>query len=109
MRSRDAPRDVRHMSPMAGERVPGTVVAMNAHLHTMRELHSRINDGIHVRLLWHKDDERVVVAVDDAKTGDSFVLDVHPGERAMDVFEHPYAYAAWHRVPTRPAPLALAA
>jgi hypothetical protein len=45
----------------------------------------------------------------DAKTGDSFVLDLRPGERAMDVFEHPYAYAAWHRVPTRPAPLALAA
>ena len=94
---------------MAGKRVRGTVLAMNAHLlHTMRELHSRINDGIHVRLLWRKDDERVVVAVDDAKT-DSFVLDVHPGERAMDVFEHPYAYAAWHRVPMRPAPLALAA
>ena len=98
------------MSPMAGKRTPGTVVAMNAHLlHTMRELHSRISDGIHVRLLWRKDDDRVVVAVDGEKTGDSFVLDVHPGERAMDVFEHPYAYAAWHSVATRPARLALAA
>ena len=47
---------------------------MNAHLlDSMRELHSRINDGIHVRLLWRKDDDRVV-GVDDAKS-DSFVLE----------------------------------
>jgi hypothetical protein len=87
-----------------------TVADMHAQLlDSMRELHSRINDGIHVRLLWREEDDRVVVAVDDAKTGDSFVLDVHAGERAMEVFQHPYAYAAWHRVPTRPAVLALAA
>ena len=38
---------------------------------SMRELHSRINDGIHVSLLWHEPDDRVVVAVADGKTGDS--------------------------------------
>ena len=77
---------------------------MNAHLlDSMHELHSRINDGIHVRLLWRKHDDRVVVAVDDAKTGDSFVLEVQRDEHAMDVFNHPYAYAAWHGTPTRPA------
>ncbi len=43
------------------------------------------------------------MAVDDAKTGDSFVIDVGADENAMDVFHHPYAYAAWHGVPTRPA------
>jgi hypothetical protein len=76
---------------------------MNAHLlDSMRELHSRINDGIRVRLLWRKHDDRVVVAVDDAKTGDAFVLDVRSGESAMDVFHHPYAYAAWHGVATDP-------
>lgn len=77
---------------------------MNAHrLDSMRELHGRINDGIHVRLLWRKHDARVVVAVDDAKTGDSFLVDVQSDESAMDVFHHPFAYAAWHRIPTRPA------
>ena len=77
---------------------------MSAHtLDSMREVHSRINDGIHVRLLWRKQDNRVVVAVDDAKTGDSFVLDVQAGESAMEVFNHPYAFAAWHGVDTRPA------
>jgi hypothetical protein len=81
---------------------------MNAHLlDSMRELHSRINDGIHVRLLWRKDDDRVVVAVDDAKSGESFVLNVKRHESAMDVFHHPYAYAAWHGIATQPALTAL--
>lgn len=73
-----------------------------------RELHKRINDGIHVRLLWHEPEDRVAVAVHDAKTGDSFVVAVQRDESAMDVFHHPYAYAAWHRIPTRPAVPALA-
>jgi hypothetical protein len=73
-----------------------------------RELHSRTNDGIHVRLLWHQPEDRVVVAVDDAKTGDSFIVGVQSNESPMDVFHHPYAYAAWRRIPTRPAVPALA-
>jgi hypothetical protein len=32
----------------------------------------------------------------------------YDGERARDVFHHPYASAAWHRIPTRPAMPALA-
>ena len=55
-----------------------------------RELDHRRADGIDVRLLWIP--ERV--AVDDTKTGDSFEVDVLAGERALDVFHHPYAYAA---------------
>ena len=75
---------------------------MFAHtLDSLHELHSRINDGIHVRLLWGKDDDRVVVAVDDAKTGERFAIDVPRGERAMDVFHHPFAYAAWRGIQPR--------
>jgi hypothetical protein len=73
----------------------------------MHELATRTNDGIHVRLLWRRGDERVSVTVDDAKSGDSFVLAVGSHENPMDVFHHPYAYAIWHGVPTRPQ-LALA-
>jgi hypothetical protein len=69
---------------------------------SLRELDSRTNDGIHVRLLWNQSDDQVVVAIDDAKTGDSFVVSVQHDERALDVFHHPYAYAAWHEIPTRP-------
>jgi hypothetical protein len=58
-----------------------------------RELDSRTSDGIHVRLLWHAEEERVSVAVEDTKTGEVFELPVRDRQRAMDVFRHPYAYA----------------
>lgn len=80
------------MAPAAGDE---TVRTMNRELsHHMQELHSRIADGIHVRLLWSGRDDRVTVAVDDAKTGDAFTLEVQKGWRPLDVFHHPYAYAA---------------
>jgi hypothetical protein len=59
-----------------------------------RELDSRTSDGIHVRLLWDPRDSRVSVAVDDTKAGDAFEPPVRDGERALDVFHHPYTYAA---------------
>jgi hypothetical protein len=59
-----------------------------------RELDSRTGDGIHVRLLWHPRDEHVSVAVTDARTGEAFEVPVREGERALEVFHHPYAYAA---------------
>lgn len=62
-----------------------------------RELDSRLNDGIRVRLLWHPADGRVSVAVDDSKTGEAFELTVGDGDRAIDVYQHPYAYAARRR------------
>jgi hypothetical protein len=63
-------------------------------LSSIRELHSRTADGIRVRLLWCQDDDRVFVAVNDHKTGDAFSVEVPQGERALSVFDHPYAYAA---------------
>ncbi len=68
------------------------------HSETARELDSRINDGIHVRLLWHPTDGHVTVAVHDTKTGDAFELPVGAGHRARDVYQHPYAYAASTRI-----------
>jgi hypothetical protein len=64
-----------------------------------RELDSRISDGIHVRLLWHPGDGHVSVAVHDRKTGEAFELPVGDGDRALDVYRHPYAYAARRRRP----------
>lgn len=58
-----------------------------------RELDSRVSDGIHVRLMWHPTDGHLSVAVDDIKTGDAFELPVGAGDRARDVYLHPYAYA----------------
>jgi hypothetical protein len=62
--------------------------------HLTRELDSRTTDGIEVRLLWSEHDGRVLVAVSDSKTGDAFSIEVREGDRAMDVFHHPYAYRA---------------
>jgi hypothetical protein len=64
---------------------------------TLRELDHRVADGIDVRLLWHPRDDRALVAVSDARTGESFTIGVRDGERALDVFHHPYAYAATRR------------
>jgi hypothetical protein len=71
------------------------------------ELERRLTDGIEVRLLWCEKDGRVLVTVDDAKTGSAFSLEVGAHERALDVFHHPFAYAAWRRIATRAgAPIA---
>jgi hypothetical protein len=61
---------------------------------TTRELDSRSSDGIEVHLLWREPDGQILVAVNDRKTGELFELPVRDGDRALDVFHHPYAYAA---------------
>jgi hypothetical protein len=53
-----------------------------------------------VRLLWCERDGRVLVAVNDAKTGEAFTVEVREGENAMQVFNHPYAYSD-RRTPTQ--------
>ena len=70
---------------------------------SLRELDRRWNDGIDVRLLWRRRDNLVLVAVavDDGKTGERFSIKVPVRGNALDVFHHPYAYAAWHGIDTR--------
>jgi hypothetical protein len=58
-----------------------------------RELAARESDGIHVQLLWNRDENALTVSVEDARVGDRFQLAVAP-ERALDAFYHPFAYAA---------------
>ena len=59
----------------------------------IRELDHRHGDGIDVRLLWSPTDDRVQVAVFDAKSGERFAIGVEPHE-ALTAFHHPYSYAA---------------
>ena len=61
-------------------------------------LAERKNAGIQVTLLWAEDTDAVAVLVRDEGTGDQFELSVEPGANALDIFEHPYAYAAWRGV-----------
>ena len=58
-----------------------------------QELAHRENDGIAVTLLWHTETDRLTVSVRDWRTGAGFDL-AADARNAMDVFHHPYAYAA---------------
>ena len=72
-----------------------------------RELAHRTGNGIEVTLLWTKSTSKVTIAVTDAHSGEEFEFAVD-GSRALDAFNHPYAYAATVRArsdqPTRLAP-----
>ncbi len=65
---------------------------------TTYELHSRSGDGIHVQLLWRPRDEHLFVAVTDRKQGQEFCVEVRDRAHALDVFHHPFAYAAHYDV-----------
>ena len=69
-------------------------------LATTHELHSRVNDGIHVRLLWRSDDDHLWVSVTDCRRHEQFAVEVHDRGLALDMFHHPYAYAAHYGVET---------
>lgn len=71
---------------------------------TTEELHSRFADGLHVRLFWRADDDSLFVTVTDCKDQAEFSVEVRDRERALDVFHHPFAYAAHYGV--KPAPRA---
>lgn len=70
---------------------------------TARELHSRVNGGISVQLLWCEHDDRLWVSVTDSKQGDRFSIDVRDRSTALDVFHHPFGYAARYGVDTSQA------
>lgn len=68
---------------------------------SLRELDHRSNDGIDVHLMWDPAADRALVSVADGKTGERFDVVVRDGDSPLDVFQHPYAYAAWRGIDTR--------
>ena len=58
-----------------------------------KELARRQTDGVVVSLLWRRVDDRLTVVVDDKRTGEHLLLPARR-ENALEVFYHPYAYAA---------------
>jgi hypothetical protein len=77
---------------------------MTTAITTIRELAQRRNDGLDIRLLWDSTTDRVSVALHDGKTGEGFEVEVGRGERALDVFHHPFAYAAFREAAKKRAP-----
>jgi hypothetical protein len=61
---------------------------------SVRELHSRRNDGVHVRMLWCQQSGRVFITVNDDRSGEAFAVEVPEGKEPLEVFNHPYAFAA---------------
>jgi hypothetical protein len=61
--------------------------------HRPRELARRENDGVHVALLWHPNEDALTVTVADARSGECFELPVER-RRALHTVHHPSAYAA---------------
>ena len=68
-----------------------------------RELAHRSSNGIDVHLYWCPADDSLAVTVLDP-TADSFELIVDPAE-ALDVFDHPYAHAAFRGLHPADTPL----
>jgi hypothetical protein len=62
---------------------------------TATELASREADGVRVTLLWHRHEGFVSVVAEDSKTGEAFELVLSDADNALDVFHHPFAYAAY--------------
>jgi len=58
------------------------------------ELLSRESNGITVQLFWSRSTNLVTVAVADARNDVYFELVLDERQRAMDVFDHPFAHAA---------------
>jgi hypothetical protein len=59
-----------------------------------RELAHRANEGVQVVLFWHEPTGGLTVTVSDGHSGAYFELAADPDE-ALDVFNHPYAHAAF--------------
>jgi hypothetical protein len=70
-----------------------------------RELARRSHDCVEVVLFWHDRSGELTVCVSDERSGAYFELAAEP-DRALDVFEHPFAYAAFRGVPYEHALLA---
>jgi hypothetical protein len=63
-----------------------------------RELAEREIAGVSVTLRWDDATGSLSVSVQDSRTGEAFELEANETD-ALDVFEHPYAYAARRQLP----------
>jgi hypothetical protein len=63
-----------------------------------QELAYRENDGVEVVLFWQRGTDELTVGVSDRRNGGYFELAAAP-HQALDVFNHPYAHAAFRSLP----------
>ena len=70
-----------------------------------RELAHRSSNGIDVTLLWNPGDASLAVLVFDTRNDDCLEVPVEEGDDALDVFHHPFAYAAYRGATLEPVRL----
>jgi hypothetical protein len=61
---------------------------------TRTELATRVDNGVTVTLFWSRETNVVTVTVEDPANCDYFELVLADNEPPLEVFHHPYAYAA---------------
>ena len=64
-----------------------------------KELAARESNGVHVSLVWNMADDTLAVRVQDDRNDSGFELAVGDAP-PLDVFHHPFAYAAHRGAPT---------
>jgi hypothetical protein len=69
-----------------------------------RELAHRVADGLEVVLFWRQVTNELIVSVSDERTGAYYEV-AAAQDNALDVFDHPYAYAASMGLPYEEASL----
>jgi hypothetical protein len=67
------------------------------------ELAVREQNGVEVTLFWIRGTDVLLVAVTDRRNGESLEFALEPGDRPLEVFHHPYAYAAARGIDTGPS------
>jgi hypothetical protein len=71
--------------------------------HTPKELALRRSGTSEIALFWSRRTHRAAVKLEDDATGVTFELPLGAGDDPLDVFEHPYAYAAARHLDVNPA------
>jgi hypothetical protein len=99
--SADADRRARRQSVPVTLNTEGTEMTPET-LTSVRELDSRVSDGIQVKLLWCECDGRLWVTVVDEKSRDAFCVEVREHDRPLEVFHHPFAHAGYRGIMTTP-------
>jgi hypothetical protein len=70
--------------------------------HTPKELALRRSGTCEVALFWSRRTHRVAVKLEDDATGMTLELPLAESDDPLDVFNHPYAYAAARRLDVEP-------
>jgi hypothetical protein len=65
---------------------------------SMRELAYRESDGLEVAPFWNESTDELYVSVRDTKTRSYFAIEA-ARDKALDVFYHPFSYAASRTAP----------